>query len=257
MFWALSADVAFFRFINQRLANPFLDWCMPFFSTNRLFIPAVLIGCILLIARGGARARVFVPVIFLTLALGDSLVINNLKHGIGRPRPYYAVEGVRELVGRGDSGSMPSSHTSTWFAATLISFAFYRGSWRFMLPLATVVAFSRIYVGAHYPSDVLAGAILGAGYGAAGLFALNWLWQKLGRRWFPNQALQWPSLLNGPNTAQTETAASSIEQVDTDRRWILLGYCVIATGLVATLWHITSGKIELSEDEAYQWLWSK
>jgi len=187
MFWAQSADVALFRFINQRLANPFLDWCMPFFSGNRLFVPLVLCVSILLIARGGSRGRLFVPLLFVILGLGDTFVINNLKHSLARPRPYLSVAGTHELVGRGESGSMPSSHTSTWFAATFLSYLFYRKSWRFMLPLASLVAFSRVYVGAHYPSDVLAGAFLGAGYAAAGLLVLNFLWVKVGPKWFPRQ----------------------------------------------------------------------
>jgi 4-amino-4-deoxy-L-arabinose transferase-like glycosyltransferase/membrane-associated phospholipid phosphatase len=258
MFWAQSADTALFRVINQGIANPFMDWCMPFFSGNRLFAPAVLIAAVLLIARGGSRARIFVPVLALVLALGDSLVINNVKHAVGRPRPYYTLEGTRELVGRGESGSMPSSHTSTWFAATLLAFAFYRRSWRFMLPLALLVALSRVYVGAHYPSDVLAGALLGAGYGAAGLIALNWLWRKVGPRWFPIQAQRWPSLLQGPVAEQTgSTAITSGKVVDANKRWMLLGYVLIGIMVVTKLWYIASGKIELSEDEAYQWLWSK
>src|ERR1044071_2462487 len=136
MFWAQSADVALFRFINQRLANPFLDWCMPFFSGNRVFVPVVLCVSILLLARGGSRARLFVPLLFVILALGDTFVINNLKHAVARPRPYLSLSGTHELVGRGGSGSMPSSHTSTWFAATFLCCVFYRKSWRFMLPLA-------------------------------------------------------------------------------------------------------------------------
>ena len=69
--------------------------------------------------------------------------------------------------------SMPSSHAANWFAATMIAFLFYRRSLWFMLPMALAVSFSRVYNGVHYPSDVLAGAILGAGYAAA-LASLHW-----------------------------------------------------------------------------------
>jgi membrane-associated phospholipid phosphatase len=61
---------------------------------------------------------VFVPVLLLILAVGDMLVISTIKHAVDRPRPYVELADVRLLVGEGNSGSMPSSHTSTWFAAT-------------------------------------------------------------------------------------------------------------------------------------------
>src|SRR5258708_5831572 len=108
--WLQSMDVALFRFINQRLANPVMDSVMPFFSGNKLFIPAVVCLAVLLLWRGGTRARVFVAVLLFILALGDGLVINSIKHGVARQRPYCDVTGTRELVGRGGSGSMPSSH---------------------------------------------------------------------------------------------------------------------------------------------------
>ena len=255
MSWAQALDVALFRFVNQRLANPFLDSVMPFFSGNRFFIPALICLSIFLLWRGGSRARVFVPVLFLILALGDGLVINTIKHAVARPRPYLQLDGVRELLGRGESGSMPSSHTSTWFAATFLAYTFYRRSWRAMLPLALLVGFSRMYVGAHFPSDVLAGAMLGAGYGAAGLFAVNAVWRTWGRKWFPEQWRRWPSLFGTPAVLCVDPPTPI--QVDVQARWIFLGHLVIAVTLIARLLYIGAGKIELSEDEAYQWLWSR
>src|SRR6185436_9663160 len=73
--------------------------------------------------------------------------------------------------------SMPSAHAANWFAATMILFLYFRRSLWIMLPAACLVAFSRIYNGVHYPSDVLAGAVLGAGYAAAGVVMINALWQ--------------------------------------------------------------------------------
>ena len=86
---------------------------------------------------------------------------------------------VRRLGCTG-SGSMPSAHAANWFAVTMVVFLFYRRSLWFMLPMAVAVSFSRVYNGVHYPGDVLAGAILGAGYGAAGVVALQTVWNRAG-----------------------------------------------------------------------------
>ena len=56
--------------------------------------------------------------------------------------------------------------------------------------LAVIVSFSRVYNGVHYPSDVLAGAVFGAGCGAAVVWSANALWSWAGRRWFPALARQ-------------------------------------------------------------------
>src|SRR5437763_16142077 len=111
-----------------------------------------------------------------------------------------------------------------------------------MLPLACLVGFSRICVGAHYPADVLAGAALGAGYAAAGLFTIQWLWCKLGPKWFPREAALYPSLLRLPakNLPPGESAPASKAPP-----WLTLGYVFIFVVFVARLLYIASGKIEL------------
>ena len=248
-----SADRALFRFINLELSHPVLDAVMPLFSSNPFFIPVVLGLAIGLLWKGGTRGRVFVVLLAIILALGDAFVINTLKHALGRLRPFHDIADAHLLVGRGSSGSMPSSHTSTWFAALLISYVFYRRSWRFMLPLALIVAFSRVYIGVHYPSDVAMGAILGAGYAAGGLIALNWLWQRAGRRWFAEWWQRMPSLVRIEPTPQEPRPSVPVS----NQTWIRLGYALIGLLTIVRLIYIGTDTIELSEDEAYQWLWSK
>jgi len=260
MSWLESVDLKFFRFINLELRHPVLDAIMPQFSGNDWFLPAVILLAIGLIWKGGARGRVLVLMLTLIIALGDAFVINTIKDAIGRPRPYNAVSEAILLVGKGGNGSMPSSHTSTWFAATLVTFTLYRRSWLFMLPLALVMGFSRVYLGSHYPSDVLAGAILGAGYAAAGMWTLNSLWRFVGQRWFPIWWSRIPSLLLKPGPAlrhETPAHVAGNNARIADLQWLRLGYVLIGLLLIARLVYIGSGKIELSEDEAYQWLWSK
>ena len=250
MSWLSSIDAALFRLINLSCSHPLLDRVMPWFAWNPVFVPALLVLAGLLVWKGGVRGRVFLVVLVVVLAAGDGLVINTIKHAVGRPRPWHALPDAHYLVGQGGSGSMPSSHTATWFAATALAWIYYRRSWYVLLPLAVVMGFSRIYVGAHYPSDVLAGAILGAGYAVAGLWTLNQLWRSLGRKWFPQWWRRLPSLVAPPPVLTAPVPK-------TDTHWLRLGYIFIAVTLFARIFYIKSGRIELSEDEAYQWVWSK
>jgi hypothetical protein len=168
--------------------------------------------------------------------------------------------------------SMPSGHAANWFAATMIAFLYYRRSLWLMLPMAILVSFSRIYNGVHYPSDILAGSILGAGCGAATVLCLNALWQWAGAKWFPLWYAGMPSLLARPRPAAVDDpeaedmaprprgashAALISPQASLDQHWLRLSYLLIVIFLVARLFYIGGHTIELAEDETYQWLWSK
>ncbi len=258
MHWLQTLDADLFHWVNPTLSNSFLDVLMTFASGNPFFVPAFLLACVLLIWKGGARGRVCVLMLVLVIALGDSVVCNTLKHLIHRPRPFHVIPDVHVPtgIGRTDSGSMPSSHAANWFAATMVLLIYYRRSLWFMLPLALIVSFSRIYNGVHYPSDVLVGAILGAGYAAGFVWTLDALWQSVGRRWFPLWWQRLPSLLN-PTSVPIDPQSTVPDPRLADKQWLRLGYALIFIELAINLAYIASGKISLSEDEAYRWVWSK
>ncbi|MEO8427113.1 MAG: glycosyltransferase family 39 protein [Verrucomicrobiota bacterium] len=249
-------DESLFRFINQTLSNPLFDAVMPFASDTPFFRPLVLVVLAALVWKGGVRGRVCALMLVLAVFVGDGLICGPLKRAIGRPRPFLELSDAIVRVGRGGSGSMPSSHAANWFAATAVTLIYYRRSVFFMLPLALLVSFSRIYCGVHYPTDVTAGALLGAVYGAAGVWSVNALWQSLGRRWFPLWWKKLPSLVPPFSPARARESKKA-NAATTDQHWLRLGYLLIAVLLFARLAYIASDKIELSEDEAYQWLWSK
>jgi undecaprenyl-diphosphatase len=90
------------------------------------------------------------------------LIALGIKAASGRPRPYESIPSVDTLVGATIGQSMPSGHAATSFAgAVIVTYLLPRAA-LFAFLLATAIAFSRIYVGVHYPSDVIAGAALGA-----------------------------------------------------------------------------------------------
>ncbi|NUN70621.1 MAG: phosphatase PAP2 family protein [Bacteroidetes bacterium] len=177
-----SVDVRLFFFINHTLANPVLDAVMPVLTDFNKLLP-VRIGAVLFILymllRGGRNGRTMIGVLVLTIIISDQVNSGFLKELFGRVRPCRALEGVRMLVGCGGGLSFPSSHAVNNFAAAAVIGRYYPAQRYYWLVFAAVIAFSRPYVGVHYPSDILAGSIIGAGIG----FGLT----KLADRFLPGQ----------------------------------------------------------------------
>lgn len=219
MHWLQNLDTNIFLFCNRSLTNPFFDWLMPVLSGNggwKIFFIAVAVSIgIGMFFLGNQRARLCVLLMLLVMTTNDGLICNTLKHAINRPRPFVTLSEARFFgdVGKGfiapdfdksgtnlndskgNHNSMPSSHAANCFAATMVLFLFYRRSLWFMLPLALAVSFSRLYNGVHYPSDVLAGALVGAGYAVAVAVFLETAWQFFGKKYFPQAHVKVPSLV--------------------------------------------------------------
>ena len=116
----------------------------------------------------------------LALAIGFLCTNVAVKPLIQRPRPYTAVEGLVPLLTSGDPNSFPSGHTCAAFAAGLAWAGTCSARWARVAAVVSAVCMglSRLYVGVHYPSDVLAGALIGSLAALAALAAL-----ALARRW--------------------------------------------------------------------------
>ncbi len=153
-----------FFFIHQTLRNDLLNVVMPFLTDlnqmigGKIFFLAV---GILLLVMGGRTGRIVVVVLILTITISDQLSSSVIKPLVERERPCYVLEGVRPLVDCGSGKSFPSSHAVNMFAAAVVlSYAYKRWVWAFY-SMAGIIALSRVYVGVHYPSDALGGALIG------------------------------------------------------------------------------------------------
>jgi membrane-associated phospholipid phosphatase len=126
----------------------------------------------ILVAAGAVlwlwRERTYGLFGLVTLAVGVGLADfagARIKHLVGRPRPCAALEGLQSLAGCGDAFSMPSNHVlNLAVAAGFLQVLYPRTGW-ILWPLLALQGFSRLYVGAHYPTDALAGAALGVAIG--------------------------------------------------------------------------------------------
>lgn len=257
MDWFASLDLAVFRFVNQTLSNPVFDQLMPFLTGNAWSRPLMALVALGLLIRGGFRGRLFLALALAGLLIADSGVVNTLKESVRRPRPFVTHPETQLRVGRGSEyRSFPSSHAGNAALLATIAFLFWRRSARFTVPLAAGCAMSRLYLGVHYPSDVLAGATLGSLTGLAVTYGADAAWRRIGSQCFPIWWRRRPSLLVDPDPSAIPAQPQS-GSVALDLEWLRLGRLLLAVLLVGRWVYLRSGIIELSEDEAYQWLWSK
>lgn len=152
-------DKFLFFFINLDLQNSFFDVFMPFLTKRSYFFFLPLF--VWLIYKDKKKALTVFAIAFSALLLSD-WTANMLKHYFERPRPCNELAGARMLVGCGGSFSMPSSHAVNAFAFATPFLIMIKSRVRYMfLIIAVLVGFSRVYVGVHYPSDVIAGTLFG------------------------------------------------------------------------------------------------
>jgi undecaprenyl-diphosphatase len=156
----LALDTKLFVLLNQVWVNPWLDRVMPFVTDFSHWRIPIVILLLVALARGGREIRLGILFAILAVVVADQVSSAGLKPLVERARLFDVVEGTRKLVGAHDF-SFPSSHAANTFAAgVFLALRFPRLRWILVVPI--VVAYSRVYVGAHYPLDVVAGAALGA-----------------------------------------------------------------------------------------------
>ncbi|MBF0560110.1 MAG: glycosyltransferase family 39 protein [Nitrospirae bacterium] len=231
----ISIDIKIFYLINHAMACPLLDGLMPFLSARGYLLLLPFVCYIFVKAYREQKTDSAFDISYVSLIAALSIcsvflsdwIGNELKHAIMRARPCITMEDVRLLAGCTTSGSMPSNHAANSFAYAIPLFYLTRThiSLRVRLYpviLAGFVALSRVYLGVHYPTDILAGALLGIS--VAGVLIMLYRFASQRYKTSPHSTL------------------------------LVTGLAAIS---VFRIFYILHGPLDLSADEAHYWEWSR
>ncbi len=156
-------DTRVFMLFNMRSYPRWLDRCMWLATQLGSMLAAFIAAGLLLMLN---HRRLAIEVVFGTLTLW--LLVETIKALSDRDRPFHAVDKARVVGWREKGDSFPSGHTTQiFFLMTLFIHSFQLGlvAAAALYAVAALVGFTRIYVGAHYPRDVIAGVVLGSVWG--------------------------------------------------------------------------------------------
>ena len=213
-------DQALFHLINQRWTNPALDLFMAAMSNIDIWKPFLAAIVLLALIFGGFKARACILCLLIALIISEQ-VTSVLKSAIGRHRPKQ-VESVRlvelqragpefltlfkkptirysDETDRNRSGpSFPSGHTTNNTAIATCLTVFYRRRGALYWIITAIIGYSRIYLGAHWPSDVMATFFLAVGETLVILAAFETIWRWAVAKWAPQIFARHPSLIVRP-----------------------------------------------------------
>ena len=164
----LQLDLRVFELINQQGHFPFFDWLMPYWREKSFWIPLYLILTGFVIYRFRRGAVLFLLMAIATIGVADTVSSRVVKPTVQRLRPCndpQVKENVALLIPCGPGYSFTSSHATNHFAlATFLALTLGMRYRRMIVPLylwAFSIAYGQVYVGVHYPLDILAGGMLG------------------------------------------------------------------------------------------------
>jgi len=161
-------DAELFLKIHRGLANPFFDWLLPLMRNRFFWSPLYLFIVVFSFIEYKKKGWYIVGMVLFTFAIGDMLASRLIKPFVARLRPCNELSLADDIIHRvpcGSGFSFPSAHATNHFAIAVFLIIVFYPKWKPVLPIglawASIIAFSQIYVGVHYPIDVMTGTVLG------------------------------------------------------------------------------------------------
>jgi undecaprenyl-diphosphatase len=164
----LQADKDLFGILNGKWHNSFFDWLMPYLRQSEVWIPLYLF-LLVFVLMNVKKSGWFILICICTVALTDILSSDIIKSVIFRTRPCHdpdVIQTIRFLVSYcPQSSSFTSSHAANHFGLAVfwvIALKPVVGRWIYISYFwAFIIAYAQIYVGVHFPIDVICGALVG------------------------------------------------------------------------------------------------
>ncbi|MDH5398551.1 MAG: phosphatase PAP2 family protein [Cyclobacteriaceae bacterium] len=183
--WLIELDKQFFLFLNGLHAH-WLDPIMFFISGKKEWIPFYVALAGALIWKYKWRSVVFLAAVGVGIGLSDQITSGMMKPFFERLRPSHepTLDGLVHLVNdyKGGHYGFASSHASNTFALAMFFFLTFRRNYpwiRWIFVWAAIVSYSRIYLGVHYPGDILVGAVIGILCGWIGMRIVRWRYREI------------------------------------------------------------------------------
>lgn len=183
--YIIEWDQELFIVINKGLSNSFFDWLLPILRNPYTWAPLYLFLIIFFIKTYGKMGVLIVAITLANFGVSDMVSSHAIKKTVKRVRPCNDMvfkEDVTLRVRCGSGYSFTSSHATNHFAMACFWIVLFRRKWKPTLYLALIwaalVSISQIYVGVHYPFDILGGALLGFLIGTANGYLFNRFFPK-------------------------------------------------------------------------------
>jgi undecaprenyl-diphosphatase len=168
----MQLDRDLFIAINHGLSNSFFDWLMPILRDRYTWVLLYLFIIVFAIKNYGKQGIYLLMFLLISFGISDYVSSSIIKPNVQRLRPCNETEIksiVNNLVDCGSGYSFPSSHATNHFGIAVFLIMMFYHRWKIILPIgllwATSISFAQIYVGVHYPIDILMGSILGSSIG--------------------------------------------------------------------------------------------
>lgn len=170
--WDMAALVWVREYLNWDALDPIMIFITNLGNDGLVWLS---LAAVLLCFRRTRRAGICVLTAMLICLLVGNL---GLKNWVARVRPYHAMEGWEVAIPHPNGFSFPSGHTMHALGAATAILLCNRKLGTAAMVLAIMIAFTRIYLGVHYPTDVMAGMVLGAAAAMLSCAAVNRIWKK-------------------------------------------------------------------------------